>query len=876
MIAPAAAQVDDQGGEIRVVRAENGLRIATKEAFAKDLVALNLYVDGGNRTETAPLSGLSHYYEHLIFRGGTKKQAELETRKHFDAIGQFGGWTSSDVTCYNFVVPAARFDEALDRFADAVMNVEVTAEKVAKEREVVISEFKMSYADSPRGWCWYNLMRAAFRRHPYGRTTIGLREVIETAELDRFKTFYAARYVPNHMVIAVVGAIPHEAAAAKVARAFAGFKPGRDSFETGEAEPAADGLRSVVERKKTEKSYAALGFRAPGAMAKDAYAVSLLAHILGGGESSRLEREVRAKQELVLDAGAWFDDNKDPSLLGVAFSCEPGKELGALGGVAREAARLRDGEVAPEELARAKVALETGYLFGNESVLQQANRICWFAVVGEPKLGADHVAKIRAVTAGDVREAARRYLVPKAATVSLILPEGESAGPPPAADAIAAAFAEPLAATSTATAAAAPVRERTLTRRLENSAFLIAREDRSAPIVAVSLRFVDPLDGEPAARPGIAALGDRLLMRGAGGFSREELAARIDGLGVRIGTSIDHDALSGGLEAPADRFGAGLDLLVAVLLVPAFDAAEIEKARTEQIAAIQAIEDDSFSLVARAHYAALDPDTLYGRPVEGTIPGVRSAPRDDIVAWHRAAIRPDRLIVAVVGAIDPSSALDALSSRFSRLRPPSPSPSPAPAPAPALALAPALGPRLVDKKREQVCFRLGHLGIAPTHPDWIPLAIAVRYLGSQIFFRYVYENGMAYRAWTYLSPGRRPRPFTYEMGVSAPNFAKARDGLTQSLREFVAKGLDAGQLAKAKSELVSRHLLNQQTDGAQAGLLVQYESLGVGWKRMDELPALVEATTLEAVNAAIKKHLDPDRLTLAVVGDLDAAGIAPK
>jgi len=135
---------------------------------------------------------------------------------------------------------------------------------------------------------------------------------------------------------------------------------------------------------------------------------------------------------------------------------------------------------------------------------------------------------------------------------------------------------------------------------------------------------------------------------------------------------------------------------------------------------------------------------------------------------------------------------------------------------------------------------------------------------------------MAYRAWTYLRPGLLAHPFTFEMGVSAPNFRAAREGLEATLRGFVEKGLLAEEVEKAKKDLVARHLLNQQTDAGQAGLPAQYESIGLGWRRMDELPELVGRCPIEAVNAAIRRCLHPDRLSIAVVGDLKAAGLSER
>jgi len=895
MVATASAPSTTRAEEARLTRADNGLRIVTRESFARDLVALCLYVDGGNRTETAPLSGLSHYYEHLIFRGGTSRQKELETRRVFQEIGEFGGWTSSDTTCYSFVVPAARFDEALDRFADAVLAVEVTAEKVAKEREVVISEFKMSYADSPGGWAWYRLMGEAFRVHPYGRTTIGRRDVIEGADLERFRTFYAERYVPNHMIAAVVGAIPAEVARAKVAQAFSRRVPGRATFETGEVEPAQEAPRAVVEARRSEKSHGLLGWKATTAGAPDAPAVTLLAHILGGGESARLEREVRAARGLVLDVGAWFDETRDLGLLGVSFSTLPGRELAAVSAVAAEAARLRDELVPEAELARAKRKIEADHLLAHQGVAQQANALARAALLGDPALGAADLDRIRGVSAHDLREAARRVIRPEGATVSLVIPEGGTLTAEAARASLAAghapsrvhdAHSTPVAATSTAHAGSVESPP-TSVRRLSSGALAIVREDPSASVIALHVRFTDPIEHEPADKPGTAALAERLLLRGstlaevgvpsgAGtGLTRALVAARLDALGARISTGLEHDALSGTIEAPADRFGDALALLASALLRPSFAADEVEKARTEQEAEVRAALDDGFALAAREQYAALYEGTTLGRPIEGTLEAIAAVTREDLVRWHRVATDPRRAIVAVVGPIEPEEALRLLERSFPAPSTPSAATTEIPATPAARAARTDARPahRLLERPKEQLTFRLGHVGIPPRNPDWIPLAIGIRHLASQVFFRFVYEKGVAYRAWTHLAGGRSAQPFTFEMGVTGPNFPDARRELTAALEALARDGLTPAEVAKAKRDLLARHLLGQETPLAVAAALARHESNGVGWRRADSLPALVDATTTEAVNAALRRHLRPTSLHLTAVGDLAAAGL---
>ena len=174
----------------------NGLRLVLVEDHSKPLAGLCIFVNGGSRTESPGLSGLSHYYEHLIFRGGSARQQELEFRREMQRLGEeSGGYTTNDYTCYGFTSPTANLDEALWRSVDAWMALKLTEPKVAKERQVVMEEFNQG-EDRPDYKVYFQIERLMFRDHPYKRDTIGLKDTIENSKLSTFRTFYEERYVP--------------------------------------------------------------------------------------------------------------------------------------------------------------------------------------------------------------------------------------------------------------------------------------------------------------------------------------------------------------------------------------------------------------------------------------------------------------------------------------------------------------------------------------------------------------------------------------------------------------------------------------------------------------------------------------------------------
>jgi zinc protease len=857
-VASAAARAQEPARKPVVRTLANGLTVVAKSAPGSGLVALVCYVDGGNRTEPAELSGLSHYYEHLVFRGGTAKQAELETRKVFTQLGTFYGYTSDDATCFYFIAPLSSLDEALWRHKDAVTKVIVTQEKVAKEREVVLSEYKMSVTDSPQGSLWHDLYRTAFEKHPYGRTTIGLREVIEKCDLERFRSFYQERYVPNHMVISVVGDLPEEKLLEKVQAHWSDLARGRESFELGDTEPPQKQAKLHEEsREGIAQSYLALGFHGPGALDPARVVHDVLARALSGGESARLPHELVARR-IALGAAAYAPSTKDAGLFAVAIDAEPGKETRALEEAVAVLRGVAQKGVSPDELENAKRRLSTETILGAESVKDEALRFAHWAVMGDPDVGTTYLDKVRAVTAEQVQSAAKSLFRPENATLGVVRPKGGTA-----VDWL--ALVAKLSGESPAPAAELV--------RHASGARIVLEESARAPLVAVEVRVRGGSLAERPGEEGLAALVERCLLRGTKRLDRAAVAREWDRLAVRLGTSSDRESTTLSLRATEETFEPALALLGETIREPAFAPEEVKASREEQLEAIRSVEDDSYSLTNERYALALyGPAHPYGRPLLGTKSTVERFERADLARFHERVYRPENFVVAVVGAISRSRALALLEKHvLSAMRAPG---EPASLEAPPLP-EPHPGVVVLDRKREQATFDLGLVTVAAADPDSIPLQVAARHLGNELFFRYVYEQGIAYRMWTRLGPGLGARPLTLEMGVTPANFEKARRGLEESVRALVEKPLGDDDVARAKQDLLNRFALARETGADRARSLASWEALGVGFDWEDKLPERLKAITAADVNAALKRRVDPARFTLVIVGDraaLEAAG----
>ena len=839
------------GNPIRTFTLDNGLQLILKEEHEKNLVAVNAYVKGGSRTETPELSGLSHYYEHLIFRGGTARQAELETRKAFQALGSFHGFTSDDVTCYYIVTTRENLDEALWRHADAVMNLDLIQEKVDLERQVVMEEYNMDW-DRPDYRSYYLLMETVYRAHPYRITPIGTKDVILNSDLERFRTFYEERYVPNQIVIACVGDFDTAEMLGKIEALWGTYPRGKDSFELGTEEPRQEGFREASIGMVAAHSYMIWGFHIPEAASFDIPVLDVLNTILSDGENSRLYRALKVEESLALAVTSYVERRKDPGILAIDIQLQPENEAKTVEVTFRELLRIAEEGVTDEELAAAKTKIANDYDFSHQSFIEQAQSLCAYAANADIVLESAYLDLVRKTTRDDIVRVARAYLRPTNCSIATVRPEG---APATSFAGIAAGLTFPPV--SEAVAAKHPATRKVL----KNGLTFISQSELSSNTVAIEVNVKGGLLVEKEEKNGICNLISRCLLKGTKEKDAVRIAQEIDSLGIRLEASSFKDFSSLSLLSTPENILEATNLLLEIITRPAFPAEEVDKVKEEVLAEIRSLPDRSYDLTNREFARKIFKWSPYRMPVigdENTVSGLSSG---DLGLTHRWLYVPSNMVVAVVGAFTEEEIRDVEAS-FAAI------PS---GRVPRLNLRdepyqPELQVETFPLDKTQVTFNIGTMGVGLSDPDYLPLKLVERVLASRLFFKYVYEEGIAYRMWTYMEPRLLSIPFTFEMGVSSPNFQKGRDGILSEVREVLESGVTADELDIARKNMVTGFHLKQETHGGRAQHMAFYEMAGLGFDFPDKIQEKLDAVTTERVDRVARMYLSPDRYTMVVVG----------
>lgn len=403
------------------VRLENGLTVILKEHRAADVAAVQLWVRVGARNEADPDSGLSHFIEHLLFKGTPTRGPGVIDRTISGVGGEINAATSQDFTYYRIVIPARHVETAVDVVADAAMHASFDPTELERERLVVLEEIRRAQ-DSPSGYLWRFLARQHFAGHPYGRPVLGTPESIGSARRERIVEYYRQHYVPNNASVVVVGNIDRERLLAHVRTAFAPWQPRAVPEARVPPPPEITAVRRAEEWRPLQQAYLGVAWRGPVVPDAAVYAVDVLTSVLGRGRTSRLNQALKEDRGLVSSIGASFHAQRAAGMITVTARASAARRGEVEAALLGEVERLRTSLVSEAELARALTAVEADYAFGQETAEGVAYAYGLAETVWTLEFELGYLDAVRKVTPEQVREAARRYLTPDRFTAAVLAP----------------------------------------------------------------------------------------------------------------------------------------------------------------------------------------------------------------------------------------------------------------------------------------------------------------------------------------------------------------------------------------------------------------------------------------------------------------------
>lgn len=823
----------------------NGLTLIVKPDRSAALASVQVWVKTGSLHEDAYLgAGLSHFLEHMLFKG-TERRAGREISATVQAHGGYiNAYTTFDRTVYYIDLPSEHVSVAIDLLADATLHSTLPSDEVARERDVILREIAMTH-DDPDQRLGEALFATAFRAHPYRHPIIGHRDVFAAVTREALHAYYKARYVPNNLVVVVVGDVDPASVRAQVEQHFGTATRQRLApvWVPEEPLPLAPRERHLFE--DVELTRAGLAWQIPGLTHPDAPVLDLLASILGAGDSSILWQEIREKARLVhsIDACSW-----NPGSVGLfylSFTCEPSKREKATAAIHRVLARCAQRGFTPAQIKKAIRQMVVSEINTRKTMSGQASRLgAAEVVVGDLGFSRNYFDRLRNVTGTELRRVLRAYLTDSRLTSVSLSPK-------------AAAPAVPAVVTSGET------RGDFEEIRLPNGARLLLQHDARLPNLHLRLLCQGgPLFEVPGKR-GATSLLATMLTKDTRRHSAAAVAQRIEALGGSFYPFSGNNSVGLAVEVlPSDAL-CGLEVLSEAVLEPAFKAATLEIEREAQVAGLQQDADDVVTFGRKrlrerffgAYPLAID--------AQGDIAGVQAITRGDLVEMHRRIVTASNVVLAVAGDFSAKSLVPKLRAFLGKLRR-----GASPAAAEVFAGPAAVGDFVETQPREQAVVFQAFAGPVLLADDFYVGEVADELfsgMASRLFERVREEKGLAYFVRSARVTGLGSAMFYFYAGTAPEKTGEVLVEIEAEIARVARGEVTETELQRCQARLKAGRRQGMQTNGSramQAGLNALCGLPINDWKNYD---ARIDAVTIGQLAAFAGRYFTKERRTQLVV-----------
>jgi zinc protease len=812
---------------------ENGLKVLIIPKPGTGITAVDIWVNVGSLNETREISGISHFFEHMLFKGTEKRPGGID--KEIEALGgRTNAATSYDFTHYYIILPSEHTELALDIIADITQNASFPDEEIAREKEVVLRE-QDQRTDDPGSFAFFTMRQDFYTVHPYKLPIIGFADSLGKLTREDFLNWMKTYYVPNNMTLVVAGDIEIEKTLQIVKEKFGAMQPKEIPAQTYPKEPAR--TQKIVREIRRDVRQGYLLYAWPGPSVKDAqdvYAMDVLITLLSEGRSSRFYKKLRKELGLVTTVDAGYFTQKEPGILNIYAEFPYENRAAVEQTILSELKDILDGKLSSDEVERAKTVLLAREAFQAETAAGLAGTLGFYSVVaGDYQFALTYPDKIRAVTLRDILAVARKYINLDLYYELVLVPESA---------------AEPKTAEELVT--------------LPNGLKLIVREDPQAETVALQAFVGTGARAEPAELAGIAELTSRLLLRGTTSRSEEEIFTQIENAGAQLSQDVLADMAHVTLVAPKETLDQVLSLYLDVLLNPAFAPDEVERAKTEFIREIRAQADQNFSVIYNNFQSA-----LYGAHPYGRFPtpeGIARITRDDIVQFYKKYYVPNNMTIVAVGAFDRALLEALLRAKLQELPTGSEDLPLKPQP---ISLALTENKRVEATKRSNLTWLIvGYPAPPVASPDYPAMKLLNAILGggmsSRLFSELRDKRGLAYSTGSFY-PSRAEESHLVTYIIALPdNAATAQQGIGEIIKDIQEHGVPQDELERAKSYVIGNYRIDHETTERRAWYLGWYETLGVGYQMDAKYPELIQAVTSDDIKRVAQKYLQHSVLSV--------------
>lgn len=400
---------------------DNGLKVVTEQIESVKSVSVGIWVKTGSRNESVEQAGITHFLEHMLFKG-TESRSSYDIAMSMESVGGYlNAFTSSEYTCYYSRCLNSKLERALDVLTDMILHPTFPEDEMEKEKKVVLEEMKM-YRDNPQEYLFEEFSGFVFREHPLGRPVIGYEETVSSFERQDLYAYMEERYRPDNLLVAVAGNADHD----RVVKLVQGYFGKVGSVETEindqPVTPYLQGNQSFS--RPIEQTHLIMGRRGLDYNHEDKYRLLLANTVLGGGMSSRLHQNVREKYGYCYSINTFNQSYRDTGMFGIYVGTDEEYVNHVRELINKELRKLQEKLIPGKELEEAKSQLKGKLMLSLESMSNRMSRLAKSELYYNRFITLDElVAEIDGVKSGEVQDFAQKFFESNDFSEALLLPE---------------------------------------------------------------------------------------------------------------------------------------------------------------------------------------------------------------------------------------------------------------------------------------------------------------------------------------------------------------------------------------------------------------------------------------------------------------------
>ena len=839
-----------------VQKLPNGQTLVIYEIHNNPIVTIDTWIKTGSINEDESNTGISHFLEHLFFKG-----TQAHPAGDFDRILESKGAitnaaTSKDFTHYYITIASNYFDLATELHADMLLHPQIPEKEMEKERKVVLEEIAKS-ANVPETQCYENLVKMMYTTHPYKRRVLGSEKIIENVTREEILKYYNTYYSPANMVTLIVGDVEPEKALAIV----------KKNFNTPYRKPVVNSYKReklLTEQKRNilhsdiSTGYMLMGYRSANISENDTYALDVLATILGSGRTSRLYRNIKDEKQLVNSIASYNSTMRDDGLFVVKATFLPENMQLVENAVYDEINKLKTDGITDIELNTAKKMIESTTYYERESVSNIATEMGYLVTLtGDTKYYDDYLNNINKVTADDVKRVANKYLQINNSAISVVLPksfEGKNC------------FKKVSEVKNIAPSAKIVDSNKKTDKYLYDNGLTLLMSDTSYnDIIAISIVSKGGYILSP--KRGVGSLYGDLLLKGTKTHTAKELAQITEEKGIHISTSSSADSFRIDVLTTKTYLDTTMDILNEILTNSIFDEKELEKIKKMSLNNIKQTRDNPLKIALDEFRNKIYGDSVYNSStfvLEKTIPTIN---RNDVVKYGKEISNPKNIVISVTGNIDNKTDLinklgllfnqDGQKFDYSNYS------------IPKLTSKQLVEKKLNNQKTAWLILGWRTNGLTDLK-EYATLNIINTMLGSgmssRLFVNLREAEGLAYQLGSSYSPSMLAGNFIVYIGTNPNSLNHAGEKLLAEINKLKTELVSDKELQEAKDRLPGQYVIALETNSDKASTLCWFEASGRGFGFIDKYPDLIKSVTATDIIEVANKYFNNNYVKSVITG----------